>query len=328
MGKRTNALLLTPILATAIALPTGSAAGAPDPVGVDDVVIHEVTLTPVVQQRILRYWTPQRMLDAVAPLTSRPRPRRGGLPWPAPPANTAPQRPARRTAPAATSPGALWPAGGAVTQTTGKVFFTLAGRDYLCSASTVTSASRDLVVTAGHCAKDGTGGWAENWIFVPGYRDGTSPYGGYTARRMFVADPWSGDGNGDFDVAMVALSRADGRHVADAVGVQRIAFGRPRGRQTYAVGYPAEGRYDGERLAYCSGRPAGDPRAATTGQGLRCDMTQGSSGGPWLTGFDPATGLGTVTSLSSFKYADDDSTMYGPYFGTAIKRLYDRAQRG
>jgi hypothetical protein len=57
-------------------------------------------------------------------------------------------------------------------------------------------------------------------------------------------------------------------------------------------------------------------------------MTQGSSGGPWLTDFDPATGAGTFTSVSSFKYADDSGTMYGPYFGDAVRSLYDKAQRG
>ena len=41
---------------------------------------------------------------------------------------------------------------------------------------------------------------------------------------------------------------------------------------------------------------------------------------------DSATGSGVTTSVSSFKYADDGSTMYGPYFGTSIRRLYDQAE--
>lgn len=36
---------------------------------------------------------------------------------------------------------------------------------------------------------------------------------------------------------------------------------------------------------------------------------------------------GTITSLSSFKYSDDERTMYGPYFGDAVKALFDTAQR-
>jgi len=227
---------------------------------------------------------------------------------------------------AAAQAGALWTGGGAVTRTTGKVFFTIGGRDFLCSGSTLKSANRDVVVTAGHCVKDGKGAWADNWIFVPGYRDGDSPYGGYTARRMFTPDQWSRQADGDFDVAMVAVAQADGRHVVDVVGGRRVAFGGPGEARTYAFGYPASGRWNGARLAYCDGKPAPDRHAGTTGRGLRCDMTIGSSGGPWLSGFDPATGAGTVVSVNSFKYAGDASTMYGPHFGDAVRRAYDQAQ--
>ncbi len=45
-----------------------------------------------------------------------------------------------------------------------------------------------------------------------------------------------------------------------------------------------------------------------------------------MTKFDPATGKGTIMSLSSFKYSDDRRTMYGPYFGQTIKALYATAQ--
>jgi hypothetical protein len=38
-----------------------------------------------------------------------------------------------------------WPGGGAVARTTGKVFFTLDGTDYVCSGSTVASANSDVV---------------------------------------------------------------------------------------------------------------------------------------------------------------------------------------
>jgi hypothetical protein len=116
--------------------------------------------------------------------------------------------------------------------------------------------------------------------------------------------------------------------VVDAVGGQGIAFGQPRGRQVYAFGYPATGQYDGERLAYCSGRPHDDPHGLVSGQGLHCDMTQGSSGGAWLSRFDPGSGRGVITSVSSFKYADDGATMYGPSFGGTIRTLYNQAQRG
>jgi hypothetical protein len=281
--------------------------------------VHEIELTAAQQERIVRYWTLDRMTHAAPPV----RAGSGNRAFMAGPVG-------RRdlAAPSASSGGALWTGRGRIEATTGKVFFSLAGRDFVCSAGTVASANRDLVVTAGHCVKDGTGAWATNWIFVPGYRDGVSPYGGFTARRMYVPGKWSSAGSDDDDFAMVALATAAGQHVTDVAGSQSIGFGRRRGREAYAFGYPATGAYDGERLAYCSGRTHADPHRLSTGQGLRCDMTQGSSGGVWLSGFDPATGTGIVTSVSSFKYADDSDTMYGPYFGDTARALYQEAGRG
>jgi V8-like Glu-specific endopeptidase len=349
MTSRASLPALALAVAGLVAVPAGAAADPDTATGdttgdvtgaVTRVVAHDVPLTAELRRRILRYWTPDRMISAVPPLRSGPypRPRRMTTHRPAGPARPAAAGALTESAPgpSASSRGAAWPAAGTVSTTTGKVFFTMDGRDYLCSASTVASTNRDTVVTAGHCAKNGTGAWAENWIFVPGYHDGAGPYGGFPARRMFVGTGWSGRGDDDHDVAMVALAtsngKPDGRHVADAAGTQAIGFGRPRGRQVYGFGYPTSGRYDGERLVYCSGRPHPDshagPAARTSGQGLRCDMTQGSSGGPWLAGFDTRRGTGTITSVSSFKYADDPGTMYGPYFGGAVRALYDRAQRG
>ncbi|WP_432931363.1 trypsin-like serine peptidase [Microbispora sp. CA-135349] len=323
-----------PLLAVA-ALVTGLL-GAPGrevpPVG--DVVEH------VAGHASGLYWTPQRMARAVpigllAPSTL-PSIARAALPQaaggilapglPARPAGPARIRQAAAMPPATTS-GTRWASGGSVTRTTGRVFLTLNGVDFSCSASAVRSANRDVVVTAGHCVKDGAGDWAENWTFVPGYDQGRQPYGAFPARRMFVAGPWSRSGNDDYDVGMVAVDDLDGRHLTDLVDGQPIAFDPPRGRRTYGFGFPADPPYDGERLLYCAGVPHGDPQRQTRDQGLRCDLTAGASGGPWLSGFDPASGRGTLTSVSSFKYSNDHRTMYGPYFGPAVRDLYRTAER-
>ncbi|MFD0659160.1 trypsin-like serine peptidase [Thermocatellispora tengchongensis] len=294
------------------------------------------------RHRVLAYWTPRRMaaatplglldlpgsLRAIGGALARPgllgalagAPRAGARPEPEP----ARRRTAGREAITA---GSQWTAGGVVGRTTGRVFLTLNGADFVCSASTVRSASKDVVITAGHCVKDGAGAWAENWTFVPGYHEGAKPYGSYTARRLFVAGPWARQADDDHDVAMVALNSDGGRHVADAVGAQEISFAPVRGAQTYGFGFPAEPPYDGERLYYCAGRPRPDPYGGTEDQGLGCKLTAGASGGPWLTGFDPRTGHGTITSVSSFKYLDDPNTMYGPTFGPSTRELFATAER-
>ncbi|WP_433183125.1 trypsin-like peptidase domain-containing protein [Actinoallomurus sp. CA-150999] len=224
------------------------------------------------------------------------------------------------------APGSPWSSSGAVRATTGKVFFTINGGDYVCSAGTIAGANRDLVITAGHCVQDAAGAWARNWLYVPGYDQGRRPYGAFTARHLFVPTAWSGRHDENNDVAIVALAAAGARHVADVVGAQTVAFDQPRGAVVYGFGYPTGGHYDGERLAYCSGRTYPDRHRLTQDQGLRCDMSEGASGGPWLAGFDPVTGRGVVTSVNSFKYSDDPATMYGPYFDAAVRRVYEQAQ--
>lgn len=293
------------LLAGVVGLSPAALAGASVQSPPDTVVFRDLPAEQIQQQRVLRYWTADRRASARNIST------RGRL---------------GRAVPEAANAGALWPA--APLGTVGRVFFSMNGQDYLCSAATVRSANRDLVVTSGHCAKNGSGDWAENWVFVPAYRDGGGPHGGFAARRMFVPDQWSTGADDGYDVAMVALAPSGGKHVADVTGANEIAFGRPRGQQVYTFGYPSYERYDGRRLAYCSGRPTDDPYGETRAQGLRCDLTQGSSGGPWMTSFDPATGTGTIVSVSSFKYADEERVMYGPYFGDAVRKLYARAEKG
>jgi V8-like Glu-specific endopeptidase len=309
-----------------------------------EVVEHVTAADATERQRVLDYWTPRRMSRAVpiellggvglrGLLAARiaPEAERAGQERARTPDRPAQEQRARARAPQARSgaagTGSRWTGGGLINRTTGRVFLTIDRVDFVCSASTVRSANRDVVVTAGHCVKNGAGAWADNWTFVPGYQAGRRPYGTFTARRMFVAGPWAASADDSYDVGMVALNRSGGRHVADVVGTQEIAFNGGRGAEIYGFGFPTDPPFDGQHLIYCAGRVHPDPHGQTQDQGLRCDMTAGSSGGPWLSGFDPSTGRGTVTSVSSFKYSDDKGTMYGPYFGDSAKQLYTLAER-
>ena len=55
-------------------------------------------------------------------------------------------------------------------------------------------------------------------------------------------------------------------------------------------------------------------------------MTEGASGGPWLSGFDASSGSGTITSVSSFKYSDGSPVLYGPPLGPEAAVLYRQAE--
>lgn len=223
--------------------------------------------------------------------------------------------------------GSAWTAGGLVARTTGRVFFTLGGVDYTCSASTVGGASPSVVVTAAHCVSDGAGAWATDWRFIPGYVDGQAPYGVYRAAAYYVARGWASGANRDDDVAFVVTRPADsgGGPVGTVVGEQPISFG-PRGGTASVFGYPAVRPYDGSRLDYCAGPVSADPYGGADA-GLGCAMTEGDSGGPWLSSFDPSTGSGTITAVTSFKYSGESLELYSANLGPVAQALYQRAEQ-
>src|SRR5699024_1629889 len=105
----------------------------------------------------------------------------------------------------------------------------------------------------------------------------------------------------------------DGENLTDVVGGQGLTFNADYNIEQYAFGYPAEDPYDGEQLTYCSGTTTTDP-LGTDDHGLDCDMTGGSSGGPWFAEFDESSGTGLQASVNSFGYIFLPDVMFGPYF--------------
>ncbi|MEU6964163.1 trypsin-like serine peptidase [Streptomyces chrestomyceticus] len=220
--------------------------------------------------------------------------------------------------------GAAWTGGGAVTNTAGRVFFTYQGRTASCSGNAVTSANKSTVVTAGHCVKL-NGAWHGDWVFVPGYHDGQAPYGKWAAAKTLATPQWTASENINYDIGAAVVAPVGGQRLTDVVGGQGLAFNTGYNKPMYAFGYPAAAPYDGSKLIYCSGNTIKDPLFSTD-HGLSCNMTGGSSGGPWFTSFDEASGTGLQSSVNSFGYTFLPNTMFGPYFGDDAENLYDEAQ--
>lgn len=221
------------------------------------------------------------------------------------------------------STGDEWTGGGKVTETTGRVFFKFDGQDSSCSGNVVESPNGSVVVTAGHCVKY-QGSWHTDWVFVPGYDKGNAPHGEWEAEQTMTTPQWDADEDMNHDVGMAIVEEKDGKTVAETVGAQKIAFNGERGQQMHSFGYPAADPYDGSTLTYCNGATFTDP-LLTNDHGMRCDMTGGSSGGPWFSSFDPQTGVGVQESVNSFGYTFLPDVMFGPYFGDSAKKLYERA---
>jgi V8-like Glu-specific endopeptidase len=271
--------------------------------------------------RIVKYWTTQRMRDAVPGdqlVSGRPHPH----------AERGKAEPQKAGPPSSYTgyTGGAYTGGGKVVATTGKVFFTLGSTNYVCSGSSVAATNKALVLTAGHCVNEGPGAFATNFAFVPAYDHGQRPFGTWTARALATSSEWARNGDLNHDIGFAAVSQLSGRFLADAVGAQGIAFNQPRGRVMSSFGYPQAAPYDGTTLDWCWGTVINDPYGALD-QGLKCNMTGGSSGGPWLIDFASSTGIGTTNSLNSYKYNGGQykGYMFGPYFGSVEQTVYGSA---
>jgi V8-like Glu-specific endopeptidase len=286
-------------------------------------------------QRVIDYWTAERVASAIPREMVRP----GG---PIAPQAKPPGTPGGGgngggggggDDGTVTVTGAHWTKGGAVRSTTGKVLFTLGTSNYVCSGSLVNDSlnNRSVVLTAGHCMYDDrNNSFASNWIFYPDYESHKSSLTTscsaefcFVAERLVTTTQWR-DGDFEHDYGFAVLKPNSKNVLAESYGTQSIAFDRPALAHVYAFGYPHATPYDGTRLIYCAGNTKPDPYGSTT-QGVGCDMTGGSSGGPWFAGFNATTGEGVLYSVNSYKYRNDKKTMYGPQLGAGAELAYDNA---
>lgn len=109
------------------------------------IVSHSIPNSKEYEKEVLKYWTPERMRNAIPvdfPTTRRfysiynvteyvPAPEYSQMPYKA----------------------------------IGKIYFTRAGMNYVCSG---VANGNCTVITAGHCVSDGQGHYHSNWIFKPG----------------------------------------------------------------------------------------------------------------------------------------------------------------
>ena len=245
-----------------------------------------------------------------------------------------------------TTLGSSWTAGGEVLKTTGKVLFAMGGTYYVCSASVADDSvsGRSIILTAAHCAYDESGeAFATNWMFVPDYDSapasldtsgsfcaGTS-LGCWTASALVVAGGYTTAGGfndqavvHDYAFAVVGAGGKSGTAQLDAtVGGHPIQFSAvSAGADTYLFGYPAAGRYKGKDLVYCRGPLAFDPSTANATYRVGCNMTGGSSGGPWFTPF--SAGSGTMMSVNSYGYSGI-TAMHGPKLNAETQSMFTAA---
>ena len=208
----------------------------------------------------------------------------------------------------------------------GKLFGTDANGDFQCSGSVINSANRSVVWTAGHCVTY-HGADIQQAIFVPGYKDGTAPFGIWTADSFWASRKWQQDNNPLADFAALVLAPdATGRSIVNVTGGLGIEWGISAVQHWHAMGYPAVSPFDGERQWTCTASQAAyESFGRRFTLGIGCDFTGGSSGGPWIESF----GAGNfVNGLVTYGYSKYPKAIFGPYFGDAVGTLFNCATDG
>ncbi|WP_028266334.1 trypsin-like serine peptidase [Arthrobacter sp. MA-N2] len=207
----------------------------------------------------------------------------------------------------------------------GKVFFTMGAFAYVCSGNAVVSDNDSTVATAGHCVNEGPGAFVQNFVFVPAYLNGTAPYGIWPAKALYTTPQWRTAGDIRYDTGFAVTATVHGRHLADVVGASGVEFNADRGLSYQAFGYPAAPPFDGQSLKSCSGDATKDPiNPQFKAQGIPCDMTGGSSGGPWMVDSERDS---FQNSITSYGYPGGPALIYGPYWGSVIRDAYELASR-
>jgi len=202
----------------------------------------------------------------------------------------------------------------------GRLFVRQGNKTGFCSATAIDSASRRLVLTAGHCVNSGPLGpgggsvWSSFLEFVPSYTDGTAPFGAFVAHRksIFAPKQWIEFGNPNFDMGAILTSpNAEGVNVADAVGGGvAIATDLSRQQDFQTFGYPGKSRF----MQGCESPYVGDDSFTYQIPGpptiaIRCHWAPGASGGGWL-----IEGGTRIDGLTSYGKRTDRTHTFGPYF--------------
>ncbi|SJN55197.1 hypothetical protein VR7878_01123 [Vibrio ruber DSM 16370] len=191
----------------------------------------------------------------------------------------------------------------------GKLYFTLNGNNYSCSAQFVGSTS--VVMTAAHCVRATSGAWASNVVFRRAYSNGGGQVVG--TRCLSTKSGWVNGGNGRYkwDYSFIKTNANSN------AGYMRLKTGIPYS-QLVSIGYPSN--YGSGKYMY---KVTGTKGQITGGvvEMRGNPMRSGNSGGAWL-------GSNYAVGLNSFHYRGNNSDEWGPYFDSNTANLYQFASNG
>lgn len=265
--------LIASMLISVIAVPSSLASSVPPP-GPD---VHEVG--QVAQSAARSFWTPSAMTAATAASAVRQELRLGPLYPTATPTPFATQGPPRGI-PDSVSFGGV--------PTVGALFYSSGSGRHFCTASVVASTTGTIVLTAAHCVY--TGGYATNLAFVPGYDAGSAPYGTWAVRQITVAKGWRQHHDPSLDYAFldVVPPPASVGPIQVVTGALRLGFSMHDKQSITVIGY----NDTDQKPIRCATRSF---KFSNSQMEFYCrGFWYGTSGGPWIVGYNGSNGGGTV----------------------------------
>ena len=179
---------------------------------------------------------------------------------------------------------------------------------HFCTASVVDSPAGNLLITSAHCL---TGRPPGTVAFAPGYHRGQFPYGVFPVTAVYTDRAWSARRSVDDDVAFLRVAG----DVQQYTGALTLATGFGP-RTTRVIGYPDSRGRPVTCTASAAWQWAGRQLRFTCG-----GFPDGTSGGPWITTAGQVYGV--IGGYQQGGYVSWIS--YSPYFGAAVRTLYDQA---
>ncbi|MEU0566350.1 hypothetical protein ABZ297_13260 [Nonomuraea sp. NPDC005983] len=172
-------------------------------------------------------------------------------------------------------------------------------------------------------------------------KKGTDAVGNYTITHYYT-QKWVKPGTSrKYYMAEYIIGIAkDMGPLGDAVGGQGVAWNQPMGQKVTAFGYPGDPHPDGDKPytgvtpKWCSGKTGTKTYQVNTfkvetHQVLKCSMTGGADGGPWLLKYDNNKRTGYVNGVTSMFHDQDGNGrvdfISSAYFDGETADVYNKA---
>ncbi len=299
--------LIASLLASVAIAPSSSASSVPPP-GPD---VHGVG--QAAQSAARSFWTPAAMTAATAASAVRQELRLGPLYGVGSLPSLISQSPPRGI-PGSTSFSGV--------PTVGALFYTSGSGRHFCTASVVASTTGTIVLTAAHCVYSGR--YSANLVFVPGYEDGSAPYGAWAVRQITVARGWRQRQDPSLDYAFldVVPPPASVGPIQVVTGALTLGFRLHDKQSITVIGY----NDSDQRPIRCATKSF---KFSNSQMEFYCrGFWYGTSGGPWIIGFHGGSGSGTVFGvIGGYEAGGDQSwASYSTILWQGAQALFRQAE--